>query len=44
LTEIKFKGTKKQAIQLGIGNRSRKKWRDGSSIEKIVCSDGLIEL
>ena len=44
LKEINFKGTKEQAIQLGIGNRSRKKWRENSAIEKIVCSDGEINL
>lgn len=44
LKEIAFKGTKEQAIQLGIGNRARKKWREGSSIEKIICNDGEIIL
>ena len=44
LKEIIFKGAKKQAMQLGIGNRSRKRWREGSSIEKIICTDGEIIL
>lgn len=44
LKEIYFKGTKKQAIQLSIGNRTRKKWRENSAIEKIICTDGVIEL
>lgn len=44
LEEITYKGTRKQAIQLGIGNKSRKKWRANSSIKKIICTDGIIEL
>ena len=44
LKEIQFKGTKQQAMQIGIGNRSRKKWRTNSAIEKIVCTDGIINL
>ena len=44
LKEIQFKGTKKEAMQLGIGNKSRKRWRAGSLIEKIICNDGIIEL
>ena len=44
LKEINFKGTKKQAMKLGIGSKSRKTWRHGSAIEKIICSDGVIEL
>lgn len=44
LEEIKYLGTKKEALKLGIGSRSRKKWREGSSIEKIICVDGIIEL
>lgn len=44
LEEITYKGTRKQAIQLGIGNKSRKKWRANSSIKKIICSDGVVEL
>ena len=44
LKQVKFKGTMKQAIQQGIGNRSRKKWRAESSIERVICSDGVIEL
>ena len=44
LKEIQYKGTKKQAMQLGIGNRSKKRWREASSIEKIICTDGVIEL
>lgn len=44
LKEIKYLGTKKQAVQLGIGNKSRKRWREGSAISKIICTDGVIEL
>lgn len=44
LKEIKFKGTKKEAIQCGIGNISEKKWREGSAIEKIICNDEEIIL
>lgn len=44
LKEINFKGTKKQAITLGIGNKSEKSWREGSLIEKAICIDGEINL
>lgn len=44
LKEIIFKGTKEQAINCGIGNKWVKTWRKSSAIEKIVCSDGVIEL
>ena len=44
LTEIRYLGTKKEAMKLGIGNKSRKKWREGSSISKIICTDGEIVL
>ena len=44
LKEIIFKGTKEQAIQLKIGNRSKKGWRKGSSIKKIISTDGVIKL
>ena len=44
LTKINYLGTKKEAMQLGIGNRSRKRWREGSAISKIICTDGVIEL
>ena len=44
LKEIKFKGTRKEATQSGLGYQNRKKWRDGSAIERIICSDGVIEL
>lgn len=44
LKEINFKGTKEQAIQLGIGNSSEKEWRENSSIGKIICTDGEIIL
>lgn len=44
LKEINFKGTKLEAIQLGIGSSFRKKWRENSAIEKIICTDGVIEL
>ena len=42
LKEIHYKGTKKQAItKLKVKN---KKWREYSSIEKIICIDGEIIL
>lgn len=44
LKELNFKGTKEQAIQLGIGNKLRKRWREDSGIERILCIDGVIEL
>lgn len=44
LKEINFKGTKKQAMKLGIGSKSRKTWRHGSAIERIICIDGVIRL
>lgn len=44
LKEIRYKGTKKQAIQCGIGNKENKEWRYNSSIEKIICNDGVIEV
>ena len=44
LRAVQYKGTKKQAIQLGIGDESRENWREKSSIEKIICTDGVIEL
>ena len=44
LEEIKFTGTKEQAIQLDIGNRSKWEWRKGAPIEKIICTDGEIIL
>lgn len=44
LTHINYLGTKKEAMKLGIGNKSRKKWRVDSAISKIICTDGEIEL
>lgn len=44
LTSITYLGAKKQAMKLGIGNKPRTKWRGGSVIEKIICTDGEIEL
>lgn len=44
LTSVKYLGTKKEAMQLGIGNPLRKSWRKGSNIKKIICSDEVIEL
>lgn len=44
LKEIKYLGTKKEAIKCGIGNKGRKKWRERSAISKIICTDGVIEL
>lgn len=42
LNEIIFKGTRKQAIQLGIGRVSKEEWREGSPIRAIICNDGAI--
>ena len=44
LKEVNFKGTRKQAINLGIGIKSKKRWRKNSAIQKIICTDGEIEL
>lgn len=44
LTKITYLGTKKEAMKLGIGNRSKKRWREGSAISKIICTDGEILL
>ena len=44
IKEITYVGTKKEAVRSGIGNRLRKKWREGSSIHKIICNDGVLDL
>ena len=44
LEEITYVGTKKEAVRSGIGNRSRKKWRERSAIHEIICNDGVIDL
>ena len=44
LAKITYLGTKKEAMKLGIGNRSKKRWRERSAIKKIICNDGIIEL
>lgn len=44
LTSIKFEGTKEDAMNTGIGRKSCINWREGSPIEKIICTDGEIEL
>ena len=44
LKEITFKGTRKEATQSGLGYLNRKKWSEGSSVEKVICLDGVIEL
>ena len=47
LKEIQFKGTKKKAIQSGIANKSyisNDRWEKDSPLEKIICTDGVIEL
>ena len=44
LKEIKYLGTKREAMQLGIRDRSNAKWIMDSSIQKIVCTDGIIDL
>ena len=42
LTEIQYKGTMKAALtKLKVRN---KRWRQGSSIQKIICTDGEISL
>lgn len=41
LTQITFKGTMRQALNIGV---KKKRWREGSPIEKIICTDGVIEL
>ena len=42
LTEIKYIGTKEEALtKLEVKN---KEWRKGSAIQKIICTDGEIEL
>lgn len=42
LKEITFKGTKEEVLI--ILEVSDKRWRNGSSVEKIICNDGIIEL
>lgn len=44
LTYVKYLGTKREAIKLGIGDKSKEIWRRNSAIEKIICTDGVIEL
>ena len=44
LTYVKYLGTKREAIKLGIGDKSKEVWRRNSAIEKIICTDGVIEL
>lgn len=41
LKEIIFKGTKEEAIKCGL---MKKKWRRGSPIKRIICTDGVIDL
>ena len=42
LKSITYKGTKKEALTiLKVINKG---WREGSSIEKIICNDGVIKL
>ena len=41
LKDIQFKGTKKQAIEIGLKRNSS---REDSAIERIICSDGVIEI
>lgn len=43
LEQIFFKGTQAEAIKCGIGRQRRTGWREGSSIERIICTDGEIE-
>ena len=43
LKEITFKGTRKEATQSGLGYLNRKKWSEGSSVEKVICNDGVIK-
>ena len=44
LKSINYKGTMEEAIKCGIGDNSRSRWRDGSSLQKIICLDGEITL
>ena len=44
LNAIKYLGNKKDAMQLGIGDISNKKWRQGAAISKVICTDGEILL
>jgi hypothetical protein len=44
LTSVTYLGTKEQALKLDIGSKARKRWREGSAISKIICTDGVIEL
>ena len=48
LKKIHYKGTKKQAIQSGLEIIVEDPWNDawsaGSSIEEIICTDGVIKL
>ena len=44
LKKIQFKGTIDDAIKYGVGDKSKNEWRKGSSISKIICTDGVIEL
>ena len=41
LKEIIYKGTKEEAFKCGL---MKKKWRKGSPIEKIICTNGVIKL
>lgn len=41
LKKVIYKGTKEEAFKCGL---MKKKWRRGSPIEKIVCTDGEINL
>ena len=41
LKRIHYKGTKKQAIQLGL---KKEEWRKNSAIKKIICTDGELIL
>jgi hypothetical protein len=44
LKEIIFRGTKEESLICGLGDKSFTKWRGGSPIEKIICTDGEIKL
>ena len=44
LISITYEGTKEEAIKCGIGDSSKKHWREDSQVKKIICTNGIIEL
>lgn len=43
LKEIKFRGTKEQVEKLKLTDSAHREWRQGSSISRFICTDGVIE-